>query len=351
MKKRWKGPTKTIIDVNDDGTSYQEFSDLLAVQRISFSRGETVKGVVLQYDNRGLLIDIGTKSPAFLPQVEASLGPVDSIENLFKIGDTVDCVVIGEENETGQVSVSVRRLQYDQSWEKVDSLYETDEVFEAEIISVNDGGAVALVQGLRAFLPGSHICGGTPSEDLIGKSLSFKFLEVNKEINKLVVSNRLAVQEQEMAELSRGDIVEGFVKSIQSYGAFVEVRGMNGLLHISQISYDRVEDMGAVLKEGMKLKCMIIDYDKLSGRIALSTKTLEPEPGDMLKNPQKVYDLAEDTAAKYHVRMEAERKAREEAAKAIVMGLGDGFDTFDTDVLAGITDGLDSVLRSGEQSS
>jgi small subunit ribosomal protein S1 len=129
-----------------------------------------------------------------------------------------------------------------------------------------------------------------------------------------------------MANLSRGDLVSGVVKALKPYGAFIEVGGMSGLLHISQISYDRIEDMEKVLQPGMAVKCMIIDHDKVNGRIALSTKTLEPEPGDMLKDPAMVFEKAEATAAAYHARMETERQAREKAARDIVMGLGDSLD-------------------------
>merc|ERR1711862_396177 len=132
--------------------------------------------------------------------------------------------------------------------------------------------------------------------------------------------------EQQMKDLSRGDVIQGVVKALKPYGAFVEVGGMSGLLHISQISYDRIEDLEKVLQPGMQVKCMIIDHDKVNGRIALSTKTLEPEPGDMLKDPEMVFSQAEETAQKYHERMEQERKAREEAARDIVLGLGDSLD-------------------------
>merc|ERR1712037_349980 len=116
--------------------------------------------------------------------------------------------------------------------------------------------------------------------------------------------------EAQMEDLSRGDVIDGIVKALKPYGAFVEVGGMSGLLHISQISMDRINDLEAVLQPGQKIKCMIIDHDKVNGRIALSTKTLEPEPGDMIRDQQKVFDLAEETAKKYHERMESERKAR-----------------------------------------
>merc|ERR1719261_1520349 len=209
-----------------------------------------------------------------------------------------------------------------------------------------------MVEKQALTLPGSHITGMMPTEDMIGTKMLLKFLEVNQEASKLVVSNRKALVEQQMSNLSRGDIVQGMIKALKPYGAFVEVGGMSGLLHISQISYDRIEDLEKVMQPGMQVKCMIIDHDKVNGRIALSTKTLEPEPGDMLKDPDMVFEKAEETAQKYHERMEAERKAREEAARDIVLGLGDSLDGLgddddgekSADPLADVSDSLDSLL-------
>jgi small subunit ribosomal protein S1 len=140
------------------------------------------------------------------------------------------------------------------------------------------------------------------SDAMIGQKIALKFLEVNQQANKLVVSNRRAVIEHSMASIKRGDVYSGIVTAVKAYGAFVEIKGMSGLLHISQISYDRVENLESTLTSGMTIKCMVIDHDKAAGRIALSTKTLEPEPGDMLRDPERVFGLAEDTAAKYHAR-------------------------------------------------
>ena len=200
---------------------------------------------------------------------------------------------------------------------------------------------------------------------MIGQKLPLKFLEVNDVTSKLVVSHRKAIVEQQMADLSRGDLVSGVVKAIKPYGAFVEVGGMSGLLHISQISYDRIDDLEKVLTPGQLVKCMIIDHDKVNGRIALSTKTLEAEPGDMLRDANLVFENAEATAAAYHARMQAERQAREDAARDIVLGLGDSLlmsnenDTTTTtandddtitdgattiDPLQDVSDSLDSLL-------
>jgi len=351
LKKNYKGP-QVIIDASDLDFSYDDFDEAVAATDYAFNRNDIVPGTVVQYDKGGCIVDIGSKASAYLPIAEAALiqEQGQQIEHLVEIDAEMEFQIISEEDENGQLLVSVRRIQYRQAWEKVTAQQTNDEVFEAEVVAVNRGGAICLVEGLRAFLPGSHLTGQLPNEELIGQTVPLKFLEVNQEANKLVVSNRRAVVEQQMADLSRGDIINGIVKALKPYGAFVEVGGMSGLLHISQISYDRIDDLEKVFQPGDKVKCMIIDHDKVNGRIALSTKTLEPEPGDMLKDPARVFEMAEETAAKYHERMEAERRAREEAAKDIVMGLGDSLDDLgetgdSADPLADVNDSLDSLLK------
>jgi len=187
---------------------------------------------------------------------------------------------------------------------------------------VNRGGAMMLVEGLRAFLPGSHfLAGQTPTEEFIGKTMKLKFLDVDKEQTRLVVSHRKAVVDTQITDLSVGSILKGVVTAVKPYGAFVDLGGMSGLIHISQISCDHISNVEAVIPVGTELKCMVISQDKGKGRVALSTKTLEQEPGDMIKNQQAVFDNAEATAAKYQERIEAERKAREEAAQDVIFGL------------------------------
>eukprot|EP00539_Tryblionella_compressa_P006842 CAMPEP_0178758646 /NCGR_PEP_ID=MMETSP0744-20121128/14501_1 /TAXON_ID=913974 /ORGANISM="Nitzschia punctata, Strain CCMP561" /LENGTH=418 /DNA_ID=CAMNT_0020413033 /DNA_START=120 /DNA_END=1376 /DNA_ORIENTATION=- len=356
LKKQYKGPRNNIVDT-DLGFSYADFEEAVANTSYSFERNSIVKGVCIEYANGGCIVDIGAKASAFLPESEAALiQPLGSeIDDLVELDKEMEFQIISEEDENGQLLVSIRRIQYRSAWDSILQLQEQDAVLEAEVIGVNRGGAICLVEGLRAFLPGSHLAGQLATEDLIGQTLPLKFLEVNQENNKLVVSNRKAVVEAQMEDLSRGDLVNGIVKALKPYGAFVEVGGMSGLLHISQISYDRIDDLEKVLQPGMQVKCMIIDHDKVNGRIALSTKTLEPQPGDMLKDPGMVFDMAEETAEKYHAKMEEERKAREEAARDIVLGLGDSLDglggdlngddeSSSSDPLADVSDSLDSLL-------
>ena len=343
IKANYKGPQIQITpEIEAEvGFSYASFDEAVAATDYNFNRNDIVKGTVVQYEKGGCIVDIGAKASAFLPLQEAALIQVQGvqIESLLDIDQEMSFEIISEEDENGQLMVSVRRIQYRQAWEEVEAKRDTDEAFEAECVSVNRGGAIFLVAGLRAFLPGSHLTGRLPDEDLVGQTLPLKFLEVNQDDNKLVVSNRRAVVEAQMEDLSRGDVIDGIVKALKPYGAFVEVGGMSGLLHISQISMDRINDLEAVLEPGQKIKCMIIDHDKVNGRIALSTKTLEPEPGDMIKDPQRVYEMAEETARVYLEKQEAERKKREASAKDIVLGLGDALDD--------LSAGMDSADESG----
>jgi len=330
IKAKYKGPQIRINPEveNEVGFSYASFDEAVAATDYSFNRNDVVKGTVVQYDKGGCIVDIGAKASAFLPLQEAALIQEQgrNIESIIDIDAERSFEIISEEDENGQLMVSLRRIQYREAWEKILAKQETDEAFDAECVSVNRGGAIFLVEGLRAFLPGSHLTGRLPDDDLVGQTLPLKFLEVNQDENKLVVSNRRAVVETQMEDLSRGDVIEGVVKALKPYGAFVEVGGMSGLLHISQISMDRIVDIEKVLQPGQKIKCMIIDHDKVNGRIALSTKTLEPEPGDMMKDPARVYEQAEETARVYLEKQEAERKKREASAKDIVLGLGDALD-------------------------
>uniref|UniRef100_A0A7S2YAR6 S1 motif domain-containing protein n=1 Tax=Entomoneis paludosa TaxID=265537 RepID=A0A7S2YAR6_9STRA len=358
LKQLYKGPTFRKTD-NSVDFSYDEFDLAVQETEYGFERNAIVEGMAVEYAGSGCLVDIGAKSSAYLPEQEAGLMMEErELTEVVPLDTPLQFQIISEEDENGQLLVSIKRLEYKRAWEKVTSMAEADEVLEAPVVAVNRGGAICLVEGLRAFLPGSHLTGQLPDENLIGQTLPLKFLEVTQENNKLVVSNRKAVVEQQMADLSRGDVVQGLVKALKPYGAFVEVGGMSGLLHISQISHDRIEDLEAVLQPGMQIKCMIIDHDKLNGRIALATKTLEYEPGAILKNPDSVFEKAEETAEKYLAKMEEEKQAREAAARDIVLGLGDsldglGLDDGDSkaegddasaDPLQDVSDSLDSLL-------
>jgi predicted RNA-binding protein with RPS1 domain len=174
--------------------------------------------------------------------------------------------------------------------------------------------------------------------------LQVKFLDVNEDEGKLVVSQKRALSDGMTVDLKRGSVVGGTITGLRNYGAFLELDGgMAGLLHISQISYDRVDNLETLFSIGQRCKVMILEHDKANGRVALSTKTLEPTPGDMLRSMENVFSQAEATAQRYHERLDAERQAREAAAKDIVAGLGGASSG---DPLTSVAESIESILAS-----
>jgi len=331
------------VDQSKTDMSYADFGALVEAQEYSFNNGDILLGTVLQYDGpQKAMIEVGAKTAAVLPLREATIAPLvdgETISDFVDVGEQYEFQIVSDSRDDGQVTVSIKKIMYGKAWEKLATLYAEDPVFDGEIVQVNRGGAIVLVEGLRAFLPGSHIMGaGGASEALIGKKVPLKFLDVDKEANKLVVSNRRAVLEHSMDSIENNTVYDGIVIAVKPYGAFVEVLGISGLLHISQISYDRVENLEATLTAGMSLKCMVIDHDKAAGRISLSTKVLEPEPGDMLRDPTQKWFVPGQAEA----RIEAEKAAREQAAKEMVLGLGDSVDPLADDTL-GSLDNLGDV--------
>jgi ribosomal protein S1 len=288
----------------------------------TFTRGDTTTGQVIGFEPNGALVDIGVKSSAYCTLQEMALVKPDKPENCLEVGESYEFVIVSREDENGQLMLSRRRILFSLAWDKVAQLYAEDAVVEGEVAAVNRGGAMMVVEGLRAFLPGSHfLAGQTPTDEFIGKKLEVKFLDVDKDTTRLVVSHRKAVVDSQISDLSVGSVLKGVVTAVKPYGAFVDVGGMSGLLHISQISCDHISSVESIIPVGTVIKCMVISQDKGKGRVALSTKTLEQEPGDMIKNQEAVFANAEDTAAKYQERIAAERKAREEAAQDVIFGL------------------------------
>jgi small subunit ribosomal protein S1 len=283
----------------DVGFTIDEFAALLSKFDYHFKPGDVVNGTVFNLEPKGALIDIGAKTAAFMPLPEVSINRVETLEEVLEPGETREFFILSEENEDGQLSLSIRRIEYQRAWERVRQLQKEDATIYSEVFATNRGGALVRVEGLRGFIPGSHISTRKPKEELVAEFLPLKFLEVDEERNRLVLSHRRALVERKMNRLEVGEVVVGTVRGIKPYGAFIDIGGVSGLLHISEISHEHIETPHTVLNVNDQMKVMIIDLDAERGRISLSTKALEPEPGDMLTDPQKVFDNAEEMAARY----------------------------------------------------
>ncbi|NES04965.1 MAG: S1 RNA-binding domain-containing protein, partial [Okeania sp. SIO2F4] len=292
----------------DIGFTHEDFAALLDKYDYHFSPGDIVAGTVFSLEPRGALIDIGAKTAAYIPIQEMSINRVENPEEVLQSNETREFFILTDENEDGQLTLSIRRIEYMRAWERVRQLQAEDATVRSQVFATNRGGALVRIEGLRGFIPGSHISTRKPKEDLLNEELPLKFLEVDEERNRLVLSHRRALVERKMNRLEVGEVVIGAVRGIKPYGAFIDIGGVSGLLHISEISHDHIETPSSVLKVNDELKVMIIDLDADRGRISLSTKQLEPEPGAMVKNPQLVYDQAEEMAAKFREKMMAAQR-------------------------------------------
>ncbi|KAI4338573.1 hypothetical protein MLD38_023616 [Melastoma candidum] len=296
-----------------DGISFtlEDFHAALDKYDFDSEVGTKVKGTVFSTDSYGAYVDIMAKSSAFLPVQEACIHRIKHVEEAGIVpGLRHEFVIIGENEVDDSLILSLRSMQYELAWERCRQLQAEDVVVKGKVVGANRGGVVTLAEGLRGFVPFSQISSKSTAEELLGKELPLKFVEVDEEQSRLVLSNRKAMADSQ-AQLGIGSVVVGTVQSLKPYGAFIDIGGINGLLHVSQISHDRVTDIATVLQPGDSLKVMILSHDRERGRVSLSTKKLEPTPGDMIRNPKLVFEKAEEMAQTFRQRIaQAEAMAR-----------------------------------------
>jgi small subunit ribosomal protein S1 len=281
------------------GFSHEDFAKLLDIYDYHFSPGDIVAGTVFSIETEGALVDIGAKTAAYIPIQEMSINRVDQAEEVLQQNETRVFFILADENGEGQLTLSIRRIEYMIAWERLRQLQAEDATVRSLILDTNRGGALVRIEGLRGFIPSSHISTRKPKEELVGEELPLKFLDVDEDRNRLVLSHRRALVECKMNKIEVGEVVIGVVRGIKPYGAFIDIGGVSGLLHISEISHEHIETPHNVFNVNDEVKVMIIDLDAERGRISLSTKQLEAEPGDMVRDPQLVYAKAEEMAAKY----------------------------------------------------
>jgi len=271
-----------------------DFAKALEQHNYEFQKGQVVRGKVFEYDSNGAYVDIGGKSSAFLPIEEAALRTVTDLSEVVPLDEERDFLIIREQDADGQVTLSLRQLQIQQAWEDLIELQETGKVLQVRVSGANKGGVTVDVQGMRGFIPRSHLLERDNIESLIGQSLSVNFLEVDREREKLVLSQRMATQSNAFKDLQIGQLVEGKVSSIKPFGVFVDLEGVSGLLHIKQVSQKYIDNLGKLFAPGQPLKALVVDLDEGRGRISLSTRVLENYPGEMVDKMADVMDTAEE---------------------------------------------------------
>lgn len=268
--------------------SMDDFAKALDKYDYQFNKGDKIKGKVFQYAPEGAYVDIGAKAAAFLPLREVSLQEEVDLAELLPMQEELEFLIISDQNEDGQLTISRRQLEIRLAWDKIEELAEAKHSVQIHITGINKGGVTGDCAGLKGFIPRSHLIERNNLESLIGETLTANFLEVNQKTNKLILSQRQMAQAAAITQFTKGELVEGRVSKIQPYGVFVDLNGLTGLLHITQVSGTHVDALTTVFKYGQQIKVLITDIDPEKNRISLSTKLLESYPGEILQNIDQV---------------------------------------------------------------
>ena len=262
-----------------------------------FNKGDIVKGKVFQHDSGGVYVDIGGKSPGFVPLSEASWQQMTNIADILPLHEEFEFLIIKEQDSEGQVKLSRRQLFIEQAWDNLAEIQEKGKVIQMLVTGVNRGGVIGQVDGLRAFIPRSHLIEKDDFEKLIDQSLSANVLQIDRSQNKIVLTQRDLARSAAMSHLQEGEVVPGKIVKIQPYGVFVDFGGIAGLLHIKQISGGQVSSLSNVFKIGEEVKVVVLEIDEIKNRISLSTKVLETYPGEFLEKKELVMETAEQRLA------------------------------------------------------
>ena len=254
---------------------------------------EVTEGTVIAINKREVVVNIGYKSDGIIPLNEFRYNPD------LKIGDNVEVFIENQEDKKGQLILSHRKARVAKSWDRVNEALENDEVIKGYIKCRTKGGMIVDVFGIEAFLPGSQI-DVKPIRDydvFVGKTMEFKVVKINQEFKNVVVSHKALIEaelEQQkkeiIAKLEKGQVLEGVVKNITSYGVFIDLGGVDGLIHITDLSWGRVNHPEEIVSLDQKLNVVILDFDDEKRRIALGLKQLQPHPWDALDPDLKVGD-------------------------------------------------------------
>ncbi len=253
---------------------------------------EVIEGTIIALNKREAVVNIGYKSDGIIPVNEFRYNPD------IKVGDTVEVFIENQEDKKGQLILSHRKARMSRSWERINQALENDEVIKGFIKCRTKGGMIVDVFGIEAFLPGSQI-DVKPIRDydiFVGKTMEFKVVKINQEFKNVVVSHKALIEaelEQQKKEiiskLERGQVLKGVVKNITTYGVFIDLGGVDGLIHITDLSWGRVSHPEEVVKLDQELDVVILDFDERK-RIALGLKQLQPHPWDALDSELKVGD-------------------------------------------------------------
>ncbi len=283
----------TVGEEEDFHALMEEFLNDPAHDYRNLKYGDTVDGKIMRIDKDEILVDIGAKAEGIIPSREMQSLSSDN-RAAMAVGDDILVFVIQTEDREGRTILSVDKARQEKSWRRLQQAYEKGDIIGAEVVNYNKGGLLVNLDGVRGFVPASQvsvISRGPEAQKqsdmarLVGSELTLKIIEINRNRNRLILSERQAVQEvrevkkdELLSELREGDVRSGVVSSVCDFGAFVDIGGADGLVHLSELSWSRIRHPGEILKVGDRVDVYILSIDNERKRIALSIKRTHEEP-------------------------------------------------------------------------
>ncbi len=276
------------------------------------TRGDLLSGIILAVDEYGVIVDVGLKRDGVVPRSD-----IEALDEDFtrRVGDRISVVVISPEDRDGNLVVSIQQALANKDWDVAHHHLESGDIYTGEAVAANKGGLIVPFGELRGFVPASHVVGmprGLDDEariaylsSQIGQQLDLKIIEVNPRRRRLVLSQRLAQRESReeakkrlLLSLSEGDVVRGTVSSLRDFGAFVDLGGADGLIHVSELAWHRVRHPSEVVTVGSEVEAFVLQLDQDAMRIGLSLKRLQPNPWDEIESDYAVGQLVEGTVTR-----------------------------------------------------
>jgi small subunit ribosomal protein S1 len=277
-------------------------------------RGQVREGIVLTVDEHGVMVDVGLKRDGFVPESDIERLGEDAMAEL-EPGDEVEARVVRPEDRDGNLVLSLYQARLKKDWDRAQAMMESGELYEGEVLDFNKGGLIVEFGGLRGFIPGSHLWASAQRrfsqdqrkelfEEYLGQELSLKVIEVDRDKRRLILSERRARRQmrkkrrtQLLEELVEGQVVEGTVRRLTDFGAFVDLGGADGLIHVSELAWRYVEHPREVLDAGDEVKVYVLRLDHARKRIALSLKRLQPHPWELVDRTYAEGQLVEGTVS------------------------------------------------------
>ncbi len=276
-------------------------------------RGDIVTGTILSIDHHGLIVDVSWKHDGIISRTD--IERMGMVVSDFEVNDQIDVAIVRLDDNEGNLVLSAAQAKQNEDWKRAEAIQEADDVYTGEITAANKGGLIMPFGNLRGFIPASHVVDlprGLKEEDrvkyldnLVGEEISVKVIEVNRKRRRLVFSQRLAERENRQARkeelleaLAEGDVRKGVVSGLCNFGAFVDLGGADGLIHISELAWHRVSHPEEVVEVGQKVEVYILHLDDNGKRIGLSLKRLQPNPWDEVEERYHIGQLVEGTVSR-----------------------------------------------------